>query len=312
MEKKRQLGTWWHWGAALVAVGACYYPTLAWMVRTWLGSPYYAHGFLIPVIFAALAWRLQRSFEPAPESQMGAKGPFWVGMALIAASLGVHFFSLARELYLISGVTFVLVLAGVVLAWAGPGTVRRQAFPLFYLLLAIPLPWLESGTPYLARAVAQVAARMVSALGIPVLIEGARITLPQAALVVGAPCSGVNSLAALLTLAVLYAFLVCGPVASRLALVVLSLPIALLANLVRVFLVIVLAHWVSLDAAMTYFHGWSIPTSSGTGASGHRRCPDLAKAVCLPRGDLADAGGGGLARVRLPRRCWRLVSDHAE
>jgi len=81
--------------------------------------------------------------------------------------------------------------------------------------------------------------------------------LPQAALVVGVPCSGVNSLAALLTLAVLYAFLVCGPVTSRLVLVALSLPIALLANLLRVFLVIVLAYWVSLDAAMTYFHGWS-------------------------------------------------------
>jgi len=226
------------------------------MVRTWLGSPYYGHGFLIPVISATLAWRLQRN-KPVPESRMGIEGPFWASMALIATSLGLHFFSFARELYLISGVSFVLVLAGVVLAWAGPVIVRRQAFPLFYLLLAIPLPWLESGTPYLARAVAQVAARMARALGIPVLIEGARITLPQAALVVGAPCSGVNSLAALLTLAVLYAFLVCGPVTSRLVLVALSLPIALLANLLRVFLVIVLAYWVSLDAAMTYFHGWS-------------------------------------------------------
>jgi len=150
MERKSQLGAWWHWGAALVAVGACYYPTLAWMVRTWLGSPYYGHGFLIPVISATLAWRLQRN-KPVPESRMGIEGPFWASMALIATSLGLHFFSFARELYLISGVSFVLVLAGVVLAWAGPVIVRRQAFPLFYLLLAIPLPWLESGTPYLAR-----------------------------------------------------------------------------------------------------------------------------------------------------------------
>lgn len=173
--------------------------------------------------------------------------------------MGLHVLALARQLYPISAASLILVLSGLVLALARTETLCRLAFPLGFLLLMIPWPYLERTTPYLARWVANAAATITRAMGLEVITSGARVELPEATLVIGAPCSGVNSLAALMTLAVLYAFLVRGALGARLALVILALPIALLANLVRVCLLVLLAHSFGAEAAMRYFHYGASP-----------------------------------------------------
>ena len=71
-------------------------------------------------------------------------------------------------------------------------------------------------------------------LGLDVIIVGNAVTLPNADLVIGAQCSGVNSLIALTSLMVLVAYLLDGPLWSRIALVLLAMPLAVLGNILRV------------------------------------------------------------------------------
>jgi len=257
--QRPQVLTWWPWAAALMLVAFSYYPTLVWLITSWLGNSYYSHGFLVPLVSLVLAWRLQRRRASESSALVVSGRSFAAGLALAGLGLGMHILALTRQLYLISAASLILVLSGTVLALAGADTLRRQAFPLGFLLLMIPLPYLEKTTPYLARWVASAAATVTRAAGLEVIVSGARVELPETTLVIGAPCSGVNSLAALTTLAVLYAFLVRGPLVARLALVILALPIALLANLVRVCLLVLLAHYFGEAAAMRYFHNWSSP-----------------------------------------------------
>jgi exosortase len=134
---------------------------------------------------------------------------------------------------------------------------RRHAFPITYLLLMVPLPWLEQLSPGLARGMASVAAAFAGGVGLPVSAQGAQLQLGGATLAVGAPCSGLNSLAALVTLAALYAHLAEGPLAGRVGLVLLAVPIALLANLLRIVLLVLVAHALGIEAALRYFHDWS-------------------------------------------------------
>ena len=249
----------WVWALALALVGFSYYSTLAWLVMSWLGNTYYSHGFLVPAVSLVLAWRLQ-AHPPAGAGNPAASGrAFAEGLVLTGVGLGVHLVAASRGAHLLSAVTLAPVLSGVVLALGGLRTLRRLVFPLGFLFLMVPLPILERSTPELARWVAATAGAICRAAGLQVVVTGARVALPTSALVIGAPCSGVNSLAALFTLAVLYAFLLRGPLVAREALPALALPIALLANLARICLLVVVAHYAGTDAALQAFHGFTGP-----------------------------------------------------
>jgi len=257
--RTRRGAHWAVWLGAIMMVVLTYYRTLYWLWLTWLGNPYYGHGMLVPLIAAAIAWRLE---APARESADGfaedAGTPLrFAAIGAVGGALLIHLWMLRTGSYLVSALSLILALAGVILALGGGGTLRRHAFPLLFLVMMVPLPWLETLSPVLARWTAQWAGGALAALGANVTVSGARVTLPTADLVVGAPCSGVNSLAALSTLAVLYGYIVRGTVAARVVLVMLSLPMALLANWVRVAILIALAHWVSAEVALDYFHDWS-------------------------------------------------------
>ena len=231
-----------------------FWRTLVWLVASWCGDPYYSHGFVVPLISVFLAWRLCRS---QTRGSVSGRSSYIVGSIALALCFGAHLVAMRRGVFLVDALTLVAAFAGLTLALGGWALLRRQAFPLAYLALAIPLPILERWTPGLAQWVAQSAAALAKPLGIPTLVQGARLILPSCELVVGAPCSGVNSLAALVTMGTLYAFLVPGPIAARVSLVLLTVPLALAVNLARVFLLLVLAAYAGAELALRYFHDWS-------------------------------------------------------
>jgi exosortase len=239
------------WLLSLALLLAAFFPTLRWLVITWLGSPYYGHGILVPLIAGWSAWRLSRGRDGAPSAA------FWPGAGVLAAALAAHLGALGRGQHLLSALALVVGLGGLVMALGGLATLRRMAFPLAYLLLMIPLPWMEASTPALARGVARWAAALARPVGVQAAVEGARVSLAGGAMTVGAPCSGLNSLGALVALAALYAFLLRGPLWARATLVALSPAIALAANLARIWLLLVLGHYVSIPFALRYFHDWS-------------------------------------------------------
>ena len=107
----------------------------------------------------------------------------------------------AAELFLMR-VSLLGVIAGSILYLWGPTHLRRLAFPLVLLLLAIPLPALilnQIAFP-LQLLASRAGEAVVSAAGIPMLREGNVLILPETKLEVVEACSGIRSLASLLTL----------------------------------------------------------------------------------------------------------------
>ena len=238
----------------LVSIAAAYFPTIRWLLQSWVGDAYYRVGLLVPPVSLFLAWRLQRG-RPVEGPARG--WPLWVGLLVVTLALMAHALALHRGAYLISSVTLIFVLAGILLALAGPSVLRRQAFPLAFLLLAVPWPLLQACSPTLTQWVAEAAAALGRGMRIPVTASGANLHLPDSALDVTSPCTGIGSLMTFFAIAVLYAFLAQGPLPGKLALVLLAVPTAMVASIVRVGALVAISHYVGVDLAVRYYRLWS-------------------------------------------------------
>jgi exosortase len=116
-------------------------------------------------------------------------------------------------------------------------------FPLAFLLFMVPLPKYSIIyiTFWLKLFVASMATEAVYTMGLPVLLRGAFIELPNGLVEIDNACSGLRSLIALLALGVAYAWLLPVSLLRKSVVVLLSIPIAIVANLIRIVVLL----WVS-------------------------------------------------------------------
>jgi exosortase len=237
----------------VVATLAAWWPALGWLARTWAVHPYYAHGPLVVLAAGAFLWlRRDRLIAGAPSAY---------GLALVAAGAGLHVLAATRQVWPLSVAALLLALGGVAALIGGGGALRAAAYPLGIAALAIPLPLAERIAPWLAANAAAASAALAGAFGADVQRAGAMLVVGGGAMTVGAPCSGLNSLVALITLAAVLAGVVGGPPGRRAALVAAAVPLALFANGLRLTSLLWLADAFGAAFGMAFFHGPASPTA---------------------------------------------------
>jgi len=234
-------------GAATVGVFA---PILYYMFIHWKVVPDYSHGFLVAPLAAYFAWerrgRLRRT--PVEPSWWGCV-PLALGtLALAIGRLGVELTAMRTG--------FVLTLIGLVILLLGRQVFRVLAFPLLFLFLMVPLP--QSLVNVIAFPLQLIAADLavdsLHAIGIPALREGNIIHLASTQLFVAEACSGLRSLMALGTLAVVFAYFFRRNAVERAVIVLSAIPIAILVNAFRVGLTGYLTHRFGEGAAEGVIH----------------------------------------------------------
>ena len=248
-------------GTVIIAVGlvALFLPTVVWLVQAWVSSTYYSHGPLVILgagYFAWVGWRgTTRSSVTAPVSRTDR----WIGWALAALGVITHVLALPWRAYWISALAFPFVACGVLVALRGMRFARVFAFPLLFLLAAIPLPIVEQIGPPLQSFATTASVGVARLAGIDASSIGSQITLPglAGAFIVGIPCGGLNSLVALLTMTAVAMYVFKGPAVSHMVLFLIAIPIALAANVTRLVLLFLIAVKWGADAGMRYFHDWS-------------------------------------------------------
>ncbi len=238
-------------GMVIALLVALFAPTMQWLALSWLGNPYYSHGALVVLVSAWLVWRRRGALAAARSEN--------IGLALIALGIGAHLLALPLQMAVVSAAALIATLVGVVWAFAGRDVVRAWAFPLAFLLLAVPLPGMERISPSLESFTAAYAAQGARWLGVGATSAGGQVSVGSQGFTVGAPCSGLRSLVALLTLAVLLAYSLRAPLWVKLTLIASALPIALLANLMRVSSIFWVADAFGGEAALSFFHTLSSP-----------------------------------------------------
>jgi exosortase len=223
------------------------------LVRDWWTLPEAGHGLLLAPVGVWLAWK--------SGIRADARENVALGLAVLIAAVLIRFMSgLAAELFTMR-FSMVLALGGLTIYYWGVRQLLRWWLPFVLLCLAIPLPELVTqalALPLQFKA-SQMGAAMLKMRDVPVLLTGNVIRLPGQELFVTEACSGLRSLTALLSLAVLLGGLILKYPVTRALLVLMAIPIAIIINGVRVFLTGFLVYFVSPALGQGFMHlteGW--------------------------------------------------------
>src|SRR5258708_2953722 len=140
---------------------------------------------------------------------------------------------------------------------------RAILFPWAFLILMIPIPnlILQQVTFPLQLLASRLATALLELVGVPVLRQGNVIVLASMPLDVAEACSGIRSLLTLVTLAIIYGYLMETRVCVRVVLAISAGPIAIAANSFRIFCTGLLVQYWDPDKAEGFFHifsGWLI------------------------------------------------------
>ena len=238
-----------------VAFLALFWVPLSTLPLDWWQQADAGHGLLLAPLAVYLGWR--RGLAPASRAQ-----PV-LGLAMLAVAV------LFRYLAQLAAEPFTMRLAmlgglfALVVYWLGTRQLMHWWLSASLLLLSIPLPAVVLGS--LALPLQLEASKMGAALlewrYVPVRLSGNVVQIPGHVLFVTEACSGLRSLASLLSLGLLVGALTLRSVVSRFVLVATALPVAILLNGFRVFLTGFLVYYVDPRSGEGFMHateGWLI------------------------------------------------------
>ncbi len=215
---------------AAVLFAALYAPVVVPLAKQWWNDPNYQHGLAVPVVSAYLLWRRRAALRAA-----AGPGAVLAGCAaMLAAAVLLVGGTAASELFT-SRLSLPIMLIGILLALEGWEFVRRASFPLLFLFMMIPLPYIiyYKLTFPLQIMSAKLSAAFLRFIGLEVIRHGNILSLPAYTFEVVAACSGLRSLMTMVTLAlVMGAFPGLG-IRRRVVLAASAVPIAIAANTIR-------------------------------------------------------------------------------
>ncbi len=226
------------YGLIMVAVllALIYLPTFIWMkARFDEVESYYSHGYLVPLVFAYLLW-IKRD-----ELRKCAVKPAGLALLIFVPALLIHLLAYTFDINFLSGFTLIAALFGLALYLYGTEITKKAAFPITFLIFMVPLPqvMIINISFKMKMMAAQIATSIVNLMGIHAIRDGSIVYLkPDTSLTIGSPCSGLSSLIALMALGALYAYLVKMSRTRKIILFLLSIPVALAANILRIVMLL--------------------------------------------------------------------------
>ena len=236
---------------ALLAPFALYFGTVRSLVAIWNSSETFAHGYVILPLSLWLVWRRRENFALYPPR------PYAPALLLLALLGAGWLAAQLGEVQVVSQYMFVAMLPAAALAMFGPQLAGSLAFPLLFLLFAVPF-----GEIFMAPLIdftAHFAVAAVQASGIPVLRSGTRFELPTGSWSVVEACSGLRYLISSIPLGCLYAYLTYRSQVRRLLFVALSVVVPIVANGLRAYMIVMIGHLSGMELATGVDHiiyGW--------------------------------------------------------
>lgn len=232
--------------------GFMYLKTFLGLVLDWWNYPWNSHGFIVPVLVGYLLWTRKSDIEQSYHRIENA------GLACLICGLILFLAGAKGEEELLARMSIPISLVGLIWYLHGWDVTRKIVFPVACLLFMIPIPYtLNRGIAAPLQLLdARLATYCLGALGVPVFREGVILHLPDVTLEVADLCSGIQSMVALVPLGFVYVHQL--DRRGRPLLWLAIIPIAVLANIVRIIVTALLAHHLG-----TWTLGTAVHTLSG-------------------------------------------------
>lgn len=254
---KEPPAVWVSLAVAIAIAVVLFHDGLAFMVRAWDGQEEYSYGYLIPFICLFLIWQKKETLRQIPFAGS------WAGVGLTFA--GVLFFLLGRlgDVYTIIQYSFVVVICGLTLAFAGWPGFKVIRIPLLVLVFMIPLPGFLNQTlsNELQLISSQLGVAVIRLFGISVFLEGNVVDLGSYKLQVAEACSGLRYLFPLMTFGFIAAYFFKAPMWKRALLFASTVPITILMNSFRIGVIgVTVDRWgpAMAEGFLHEFEGWVV------------------------------------------------------
>jgi exosortase B len=246
-------------GVSLIYLGAlaasfllAYLPTYVTLARGPWQTEQEGHGPLIMLAAVWLAWQQRgklasAALKPAPVA----------GWVILLISLILMAVTRSQNILMIEVATQIPVLLGCVLLVGGWSLALIFAFPLAFLVFALPPPgWvLDAFTVPLKLWVSDIVTNFLYALDYPIAQNGVMIMIGPYELMVKDACSGMNSIFALSAIGVFYVHEFVHDNWARKSILILAIiPITILANFFRVLALVLGSYYFGVDRVEGMFH----------------------------------------------------------
>jgi exosortase B len=230
-----------------------YVPIYWWAFNTIWQEEDHAHGALILLVVAWLFWDRRKAIldiEAKPAAVAGW-ACFFFGLVVygLGRLLNISILEIGSQMPVLLGVFLIL------LGWPG---VRAAWFPLLYIVFMIPLPGIlvDALTGPLKQWISHIAETILYSAGYPIARQGVVLAIGQYQLLVADACSGLHSMFSLSALGVLFLYISKRTSILHNALMLASiLPIAFVANIVRVMVLILVTYHLGDEAGQGFLHG---------------------------------------------------------
>jgi exosortase B len=213
------------------------------------------HGPIILAVALWLFWRLKDKLIELPSRPAPVLGAVAFAFAMLLYVVGR-----SQNVLLFEVGSKIPLLMSLLLLFKGRQALRVAWFPLFFLLFMVPLPatWVAAVTTPLKSAVSAVAADLLHFMGYPVGRTGVILTVGPYQLLVADACAGLNSMFTLEALGLLYMQLMnYTSVARNVFLAIVIIPIAFLANIIRVMILVLVTYHFGDEAGQGFIHGFA-------------------------------------------------------
>jgi exosortase A len=237
--------------AAIGAILALYWQSAWSMVEVWRRSDTFAHGFLVVPLALWLVWRNRRLIR------WSEARPFWPALGGLAAAGFLWLLGNVASVVSAGQFAVVLMIQAAVVTLLGLRVGRALAFPLAFLLFAVPIG--EFLQPWLIERTADFTVAVLQFTGVPVYREGNSFMIPSGSWSVVEACSGVRYLIASLVVGTIYAYVQYTSTKRRFAFITASIAVPIVANWLRAYMIVMLGHLSGNKIAVGVDHliyGW--------------------------------------------------------
>ncbi len=230
----------WHWAWVPAGLALLFVPTYVDLYRVFWRLEQNAQG---PIILAIVFWLVWRE---RARLRADTNAPAAPGAALVSSGLVLYVLARSQSIYLVEVIAQIPVLLGVVWLTMGREGLRRLWFPIALIVFLAPIPGslLDQVLLPLKGWVSAVVDTTLHVFGYPIARDGVVLTIGSYSLLIADACSGLNSMVALSGIGLLYVYLAGHESrAHNVALLLSILPIAFLANIVRVILLVLITYY---------------------------------------------------------------------
>ncbi len=246
----------------LIAAGAILVLATAWsysgtmldLFTEWQRNEDYSAGQLVPLVVLVFLW-----VERKKLAQCALTPCWWAGIALLTLAqlgraFGLLFVFESAERY-----SLVLTVWALVVFVAGWQAVRRTIWILLFLLLMVPFPGQihNSISGPLRQTATTGSVFLLEVFFSGIRREGHVIYIREHALGVLEACSGLRMLTAFIIVAAFIAYMVRRPRWQKAVVVGSSIPIAVLCNVLRIFITAILIVWAGSEVGEKFFHDFA-------------------------------------------------------